>query len=207
MTTAAKYCETTLRRVAALHVSNRRQRPYSTTRRRAMIDRFRSVKPVFATAILALILVCNSTPDAFTAEDTRRIDRLNALSLRLAEERANISILTNVAIKQIEAQAGKVTGITWEKRDTGNVETTPLAGVFVQIGLLPNSQMVAGQLEITAHGEVVIDDKCGTSAPGVYACGDVTTVPYKQIVVSIGEGAKAALAAFEYLLVGTDVAT
>ena len=88
-----------------------------------------------------------------------------------------------------------------------SVETTPLAGVFVQIGLLPNSQMVAGQLEITAHGEVVIDEKCGTSVPGVYACGDVTTVPYKQIVVSIGEGAKAALAAFEYLLVGTDVAT
>ena len=123
-----------------------------------------------------------------------------------AEARANISILTNVATKQIEALAGKVTGITWEERDTGNVETTPLAGVFVQIGLLPNSQMVAGQLEITAHGEVVIDEKCGTSVPGVYACGDVTTVPYKQIVVSIGEGAKAALAAFEYLLVGTDVA-
>ena len=126
------------------------------------------------------------------------IDQINA--------RDNISVLTNVATKQIEADGGKVTGITWEQRDTGDTQTTPLAGVFVQIGLLPNSQLIAEQVEVSQHGEVIIDEKCRTSVPGVYACGDVTIVPYKQIVVSIGEGAKAALAAFEHLLVGEDVA-
>ena len=72
--------------------------------------------------------------------------------------------------------------------------------MFVQIGLVPNSQFMKGVVDLTQYGEIVVDNKCNTSEPGIYAAGDVTTVPYKQIVISMGEGAKASLAAFEYLL-------
>ena len=108
--------------------------------------------------------------------------------------------MTNVATSAIEATSGKVSCIRFQHRDTDEEDFRNLEGVFVQIGLLPNSQCVSELVEVTRQGEIIIDDKCRTSVAGVYACGDVTTVPYKQIVVSIGEGAKAALAAFEYLL-------
>jgi alkyl hydroperoxide reductase subunit F len=72
--------------------------------------------------------------------------------------------------------------------------------VFVQIGLVPNSSFLQGVVELSEYGEVVINDKAETSEPGIFACGDVTTVPYKQIVVALGEGSKAALTAFEYLV-------
>jgi len=75
-----------------------------------------------------------------------------------------------------------------------------LSGVFVQIGLVPNSQFLTDTVELSQYGEVVINERCETSEPGIYACGDVTTVPYKQIVISMGEGSKAALSAFEHLL-------
>ncbi len=117
-----------------------------------------------------------------------------------AEARDNIQILKNVATKEIVAKDGKVTSIKYQHRDSGKVEGRALAGVFVQIGLVPNSQFLGDLVELTPHGEVVIDDKCRTSETGIFACGDVTTVPYKQIVISMGEGAKASLAAFEYLL-------
>lgn len=117
-----------------------------------------------------------------------------------AKARDNIRILTNVATRKISARDGKVDGIEYEDRASGESQRAELAGVFVQIGLVPNSQFVEGVVERNRFGEIVIDDKCRTSAEGVFACGDVTTVPYKQIVVSMGEGSKAALAAFEYLL-------
>jgi len=117
-----------------------------------------------------------------------------------AEKRDNITIKKNVATKQIIAQNGKVKSIEYEDRDSGEVHQDELAGVFVQIGLVPNSQVVKDLVETKPWGEIVINEKCETSVPGIYACGDVTTVPYKQIVVAMGEGAKASLAAFEYLL-------
>jgi alkyl hydroperoxide reductase subunit F len=117
-----------------------------------------------------------------------------------AEKRDNITIKRNVATKQILAQDGKVNAIEYEDRDNGQTHQNELAGVFVQIGLVPNSQVVEGLVETKPWGEIVINEKCETSEPGIYACGDVTTVPYKQIIVAMGEGAKASLAAFEYLL-------
>ncbi len=117
-----------------------------------------------------------------------------------AEARDNITIVKNVATREITSSAGKVDGIAYEDRDSGEQLHLSLEGVFVQIGLVPNSQFLHDVVELTQFGEVVIDEKCQTSAPGIFACGDVTTVPYKQIVVSMGEGAKASLAAFEYLL-------
>ena len=117
-----------------------------------------------------------------------------------AQKRNNINILRNVATKQIVAENGKVSAIEYQDRATQETASLPLAGVFVQIGLVPNSQFMQGIVDLTRYGEIEIDNKCHTSEPGIFACGDVTTVPYKQIVVSMGEGAKASLAAFEYLL-------
>lgn len=114
--------------------------------------------------------------------------------------RDNIAVVTNAATRQIVADGGKVTAVEYEDRATGVVIRRPLSAVFVQIGLVPNSQVVADLVETKPWGEIVINEKCETNAPGIYACGDVTTVPYKQIVVAMGEGSKAALAAFEYLL-------
>jgi alkyl hydroperoxide reductase subunit F len=114
--------------------------------------------------------------------------------------RDNITIITNAATRQILAEHEKVVGVEYEDRETGEIKQEELAGVFVQIGLVPNSQVVADLVETKPWGEIVINEKCETSEPGIYACGDVTTVPYKQIVIAMGEGSKAALAAFEYLL-------
>lgn len=117
-----------------------------------------------------------------------------------AYKRDNIEIIKNTAIQEITAKNGKVNKIVYQDRANQQVLEKELSGVFVQIGLVPNSQFLQGVVDLTNHGEVVIDHKCNTSEQGIFACGDVTTVPYKQIVVSMGEGSKAALAAFEYLL-------
>lgn len=117
-----------------------------------------------------------------------------------AEARDNITIHSNVAVKQILASDGKVSAIEYEDRTRGDIKQQNLNGVFVQIGLVPNSQFVKGIVELNSYGEVIVDDKGRTSEEGIFACGDVTTVPYKQIIISMGEGAKASLAAFEYLL-------
>ncbi|WP_026374613.1 alkyl hydroperoxide reductase subunit F [Aestuariibacter salexigens] len=115
-------------------------------------------------------------------------------------QRENVSVLTNVATQQITASNGKVDGIEYQDRETSDTQRVDLQGVFVQIGLLPNSQGLDGVVELTKYGEVVINEKGETSEPGIFACGDVTTVPYKQIVIAMGEGAKASLAAFDYLI-------
>lgn len=117
-----------------------------------------------------------------------------------AEARHNITIVKNAATKQILSENGKVTGIEYQNRANDEVRTQELSGVFVQIGLVPNSAFVKDLLAVTGHGEIDVNDRCETNVPGIFACGDVTTAPYKQIVVAMGEGSKAALSAFEYLL-------
>ncbi len=117
-----------------------------------------------------------------------------------AEKRDNIRIVKNVATKEIIADNGKVVALEYEDRQTGERLRQELAGVFVQIGLVPNSHCVKDLLELSPYGEVMINERGETSAEGIFACGDVTTVPYKQIVVAMGEGAKASLASFDYLL-------
>lgn len=119
-----------------------------------------------------------------------------------ARTRDNIAIVTNAATQRILAEGGKVTGIEYQDRDSGETQLRELAGVFVQIGLVPNSRFVRDLVDVTGHGEIVVNERCETSVPGIYACGDVTTVPYKQIVIAMGEGSKAALSAFDYLLKG-----
>lgn len=121
-----------------------------------------------------------------------------------AEKRDNITILKNVATKSIKAEGGKVSAIEYIDRATDAVTDLKLDGVFVQIGLVPNSDFLGDIIEKSRHGEIVINEKCETSEAGIYACGDVTTVPYKQIIISMGEGAKASLSSFEYLLANSD---
>lgn len=109
----------------------------------------------------------------------------------------NCSIVTNAKTKEVVGDGQKAHGLVYVDRKTEKDVTVDLDGVFVQIGLLPNSQFVKGVVETNAFGEIIIDGKGHTSVPGIYAAGDVTTVPFKQIVIAMGEGAKVALTAFE----------
>ena len=94
----------------------------------------------------------------------------------------------------------RVEGIVIKDRGSGQVRELPVQGVFIEIGLIPNSEPVKGVAELNRWGEIVVDCKCQTSVPGLFAAGDVTTVPEKQIIIAAGEGAKAALSAYAYLI-------
>ena len=109
----------------------------------------------------------------------------------------NTEVLVNSQTTQILVQNDKVVGLMVKDRVSNKERDIRLDGVFVQIGLAPNSQIVAEHLELTPRKEIVVDASCRTPIPGVYAAGDVTNVPYKQIAIAMGEGAKAALSAFE----------
>lgn len=117
-----------------------------------------------------------------------------------AKEKANIAIVTSAATKEIKATDGKVTSIVYEDRNTSETKEIELAGVFIQIGLVPNTGFIKGFVDLNRFGEVEIDERCRTDRKGIFACGDVTTVPFKQINIAMGEGSKAALSAFEYLV-------
>lgn len=129
--------------------------------------------------------------------DTLRADQV---LIDKAEARANIDIIKSAATTEITTDGSKVNALIYQDRTTGENKTLPLSAVFVQIGLVPNSEVAKGLVKMTAHGEIEIDAKCRTDKPGIFACGDVTTVPFKQINIAMGEGSKAGLAAFEYLM-------
>lgn len=112
----------------------------------------------------------------------------------------NVSIHVNAQTTEITGDGQKVTGLSYKDRANEALHHIELAGVFVQIGLVPNTEFLKGTIELSKFGEIVVDAKCHTNLPGVFAAGDVTTVPYKQIVIAAGEGAKAALSAFDYLI-------
>ena len=112
----------------------------------------------------------------------------------------NVSIHVNAQTTEITGDGQKVNGLSYKDRTTQAVHHIELAGVFVQIGLVPNTEFLKDTVELSKFGEIVVDAKCHTNLPGVFAAGDVTTVPYKQIVIAAGEGAKAALSAFDYLI-------
>jgi alkyl hydroperoxide reductase subunit F len=127
------------------------------------------------------------------------LDQLKAddVLLRRLRSLANVEVITGARVTELVGDGTAVTAVRYQDRASGAPLEVALDGVFVQIGLVPNSAMVKGVVELNAHGEVVVDAKGRTSVPGVYAAGDVTTVPYKQIVIAMGDGAKAALTAFE----------
>jgi alkyl hydroperoxide reductase subunit F len=109
----------------------------------------------------------------------------------------NIEILTSTQTTKVIGNGEKVTALQLKNRQNDEEHTLNLDGVFVQIGLSANSKPFAGDLEMTRIGEIVIDAHCRTNVSGVYAAGDVSSVPYKQIIIAMGEGAKASLSAFE----------
>ena len=117
-----------------------------------------------------------------------------------AKSKANIDIITNAATQEIKATDGKVSAIVYQDRVTGETKTLDLSAVFVQIGLVPNTEFIKGFVDVNRFGEIEIDERCRTDRKGIFACGDVTTVPFKQINIAMGEGSKAALSAFEYLV-------
>jgi len=110
-----------------------------------------------------------------------------------------VEVFTEHKILRIVGDSA-VTGLEMESLKTGEARALDVQGVFVEIGLLPNSELVVDTLETNRIGEIVIDSRCHTGVAGVFACGDVTDVPYKQVIVAAGEGAKAALAAYDYII-------
>ncbi len=129
-------------------------------------------------------------------------DRLNAdkILLQRLEQTSNIESFVSAQVTEVLHDAEKVTGIRYKDRTTGEEIDLPLDGIFVQIGLIPNTAFVDGLVERNRFGEIVVDTHGRTSVPGIFAAGDATTTPYKQIAIALGDGAKASLAAFEYLL-------
>ncbi|MEC7375982.1 MAG: alkyl hydroperoxide reductase subunit F, partial [Pseudomonadota bacterium] len=112
----------------------------------------------------------------------------------------NVEIITSGQTTEITGENGKVSGLNYTDRNSGESHHVALEGVFVQIGLVPNTEWLKGDIELSQHGEIIVNDRNETSIPGVFAAGDATTVPYKQIVISMGEGSKAALSAFDFLI-------
>ncbi|MEY4523829.1 MAG: hypothetical protein RIR27_905 [Pseudomonadota bacterium] len=112
----------------------------------------------------------------------------------------NVTVITNALSKEVLGVNGKVTTLRYEDRANNQMHDVALEGIFVQIGLLPNTDWLKGVIDLSPRGEVIIDQKGETSMPGVFAAGDCTTVPYKQIIIAMGEGAKASLSAFDYLI-------
>lgn len=112
----------------------------------------------------------------------------------------NVTVITQAQTVAIEGDGQRVTGLRFRDRTSGTERTLALAGVFVQIGLVPNTEWLDGVVERNHFGEIVVDAKGQTNIPGVLAAGDCTTAPYKQIVIAAGDGAKAALSAFDYLI-------
>ncbi|CCG97218.1 alkyl hydroperoxide reductase subunit F, FAD/NAD(P)-binding, detoxification of hydroperoxides [Marinobacter nauticus ATCC 49840] len=112
----------------------------------------------------------------------------------------NVKIITSGQTTEVVGTDGKVSGLNYTDRTTGESHHVELEGVFVQIGLVPNTEWLKGDIELSQHGEIIVNDRNETSIPGVFAAGDATTVPYKQIVISMGEGSKAALSAFDFLI-------
>jgi alkyl hydroperoxide reductase subunit F len=112
----------------------------------------------------------------------------------------NVEIHTNAQTTEITGAEGKVNGLKYKDRATEAEHLVALEGVFVQIGLVPNTEWLKGTVELSRFGEIIVDAKGATNVPGVFAAGDCTTVPYKQIVIAAGDGAKAALGAFDHLI-------
>jgi NADH-dependent peroxiredoxin subunit F len=113
---------------------------------------------------------------------------------------SNVHVIVSAQTTEVLGDGQKVTGLAYTDRSSGQSHRAELEGVFVQIGLLPNTEWLKGTLKLSPRGEIEVDARGETSVPGVFAAGDVTTTPYKQIVIAMGEGAKASLSAFDYLI-------
>ncbi|MCH7628671.1 MAG: alkyl hydroperoxide reductase subunit F [Proteobacteria bacterium] len=130
--------------------------------------------------------------DAVLRADAVLQDKLRSLP--------NVTIITSALTTEVLGDGEKVTGLVYRNRETEELHEVPLEGIFVQIGLVPNTEWLKGSVGLSPRGEIEIDARGATDVPGVFAAGDCTTVPYKQIVIAMGEGSKAALSAFDHLI-------
>ena len=119
---------------------------------------------------------------------------------RALEGLENVEVILGATTRSIGGNGEGVTELIYEDRTTGEITVVELDGVFVQIGLIPNTEWLSGSLELSERNEIVIDERGRTSVAGVVAAGDCTTEPYKQIVVAMGAGSTAGLSAFDYLI-------
>jgi alkyl hydroperoxide reductase subunit F len=126
--------------------------------------------------------------------------RADAVLVRKLNSLANVKVITSAQTTEIHGDGKIVNGLSYTDRESGQSHKLALEGVFVQIGLVPNSEWLKGTLALSRYGEIEVDARGQTSVPGVFAAGDVTTVPFKQIVIAVGEGAKASLSAFDHLM-------
>jgi len=130
--------------------------------------------------------------------------RADAVLQRKLHSLPNVKVIVSAQTTEIHGDGKKVNGLSYTVRVSGTAQKVDLEGVFVQIGLVPNTEWLKGTLNLSRHGEIEVDARGQTSLPGVFAAGDVTTVPYKQIIIATGEGAKAALSAFDHLIRSDD---
>lgn len=126
--------------------------------------------------------------------------KADAVLVKKLHSLPNVTVHTNAMTTEITGDGQKVNGLVYKNRASGTEHRVELAGVFVQIGLVPNTEWLKGTVELSKHGEIIVDAKGATSLPGVFAAGDATTVPFKQIIIAAGDGAKAALSAFDHLI-------
>jgi len=126
--------------------------------------------------------------------------RADAILISKLESLTNVTILTGAQTTEVTGDGARVHGLNYRDRRSGARHSLPLAGVFVQIGLVPNTDWLQGTVKLSPRGEIEVDARGRTSVPGVFAAGDCTVVPYKQIVIAMGEGAKASLGAFDHLI-------
>ncbi len=126
--------------------------------------------------------------------------RADAVLQRKLASLPNVSVITSAMTTEVRGNGERVIGLTYKDRNSGESHEVALEGIFVQIGLVPNTEWLKGAVALTQHGEIEIDHRGETSQPGIFAAGDATTVPYKQIVIAMGAGSTAALSAFDYLI-------
>ena len=126
--------------------------------------------------------------------------RADAVLQRKLASLPNVTVITSALTTEVHGDDAKVTALSYKDRSTDTVHQVPLEGIFVQIGLVPNTEWLKGTVALSPRGEIEIDARGHTSVPGVFAAGDATTVPFKQIVIAAGDGSKAALSAFDYLI-------
>jgi alkyl hydroperoxide reductase subunit F len=126
--------------------------------------------------------------------------RADAVLTRKLMSLANVTVITGAQTTEVIGDGQRVIGLKYKERASGELKDIELAGVFVQIGLVPNTDWLKGTVKLSPRGEVEVDARGQTSVPGVFAAGDCTVVPYKQIVIAVGEGAKASLSAFDHLI-------
>jgi len=126
--------------------------------------------------------------------------RADAVLQRKLHSLPNVDVLTSAKTTEITGDGERVNGLAYVDRESGSEQHVALAGVFVQIGLVPNTEWLKGTVNLSRHGEIEVNDRGETSIPGAFAAGDATTVPFKQIVIALGDGSRAALGAFDYLI-------